>query len=161
MAPAEDLLSCGGVGFYDRAYDRVSTKTEKPLPKLSKPLPNVTTTDDPNIRDVSFSFDTFLGTKPHFSFYPLYSIEPSIHDNSQLSKKGVARVFATDSILATLMTCTRSVYSWDLAVHRVKDMLFFDKRDGSAIGLFMFEPIYHDLKLVNISNSKSSRAPHF
>ena len=70
-------------------------------------------------------------------------------------------MFATDSILATLMTCTRSVYSWDLAVHRVKDMLFFDKRDGSAIGLFMFEPIYHDLKLVNISNSKSSRAPHF
>eukprot|EP00048_Salpingoeca_helianthica_P015433 m.226756 g.226756 ORF g.226756 m.226756 type:complete len:538 (-) comp17028_c0_seq1:135-1748(-) len=46
---------------------------------------------------------------------------------------GQGNVFATDAILATLMTTTRSVYSWDIVVERVKDKLFFDKRDDSEI----------------------------
>lgn len=46
-----------------------------------------------------------------------------------LSKQG--NVFATDAIIATLMCCTRSVYSWDIVVQRVGNKLFFDKRDES------------------------------
>ena len=48
----------------------------------------------------------------------------------QLSKT-VGNVYATDSILATLMCATRSNYSWDIVVHKIGDKLFFDKRDNT------------------------------
>ena len=35
----------------------------------------------------------------------------------ELAKEG--HVFATDSILATIMTCPRSYYSWDIIIQRV------------------------------------------
>lgn len=44
-------------------------------------------------------------------------------------------VFATDSIIATIMCAPRSVLSWDIVVQRVGDKLFFDKRDGSDFDL--------------------------
>lgn len=44
-------------------------------------------------------------------------------------------VFATDSIIATIMCATRSVLSWDIVVQRVGDKLFFDKRDESDFDL--------------------------
>ncbi len=47
-------------------------------------------------------------------------------------KKG--NVFATDAILATMMCCTRSSYSWDIIVQKVGKKLFFDKRDDSEFG---------------------------
>jgi translation initiation factor 3 subunit D len=40
-------------------------------------------------------------------------------------------VFATDTIIAALMTAPRSVYSWDLVFTRIGEQLFIDKRDGS------------------------------
>jgi translation initiation factor 3 subunit D len=40
-------------------------------------------------------------------------------------------VYLTDSIMAALMCCTRSVYSWDIVVNRFKKRLIFDKRDKS------------------------------
>lgn len=49
----------------------------------------------------------------------------------EMSKRGVAKVFATDSIVAALMTSTRSFYPWDVVIHRINDLLFFDKRDVS------------------------------
>ena len=49
--------------------------------------------------------------------------------------KSEGNVFATDAILATLMCCTRSVYSWDIIVQRVGKKLFFDKRDDSEFDL--------------------------
>ncbi|MEJ1867763.1 hypothetical protein SMA94_27610, partial [Escherichia coli] len=49
--------------------------------------------------------------------------------------KTQGNVFATDAILATLMSCTRSVYSWDIVVQRVGSKLFFDKRDNSDFDL--------------------------
>lgn len=49
--------------------------------------------------------------------------------------KTKGNVFATDAILATLMCCTRSVYSWDIIVQRVGKKLFFDKRDDSEFDL--------------------------
>ena len=53
----------------------------------------------------------------------------------ELAKKGVGRVFATDSLITTLMCATRSVYSWDIIVERQGDFLFFDKRDGSNLDM--------------------------
>jgi len=49
--------------------------------------------------------------------------------------KSTGNVFATESILATLMCATRSVYSWDILVQRVGNKLFFDKRDDSEFDL--------------------------
>ena len=34
----------------------------------------------------------------------------------QLAKQGEGKVFATDAIVATLMACARSQYSWDIIV---------------------------------------------
>ena len=61
--------------------------------------------------------------------------------------KSHGNVFATDAIIATLMCCTRSVYSWDIIVQRVGKKLFFDKRDGSEFGKYslnLFEIVDYD-----------------
>ncbi|CAN1129594.1 Eukaryotic translation initiation factor 3 subunit D [Linum perenne] len=100
----EDLLMCGGLEFYDRAYDRITPKNEKRLERFkNRNFFKVTTTDDPVIR--------------------------------RLANEDKATVFATDTILATLMCAPRSVYSWDIVVQRVGNKLFFDKRDGSQLDL--------------------------
>ncbi|KIZ06885.1 Eukaryotic translation initiation factor 3 subunit D-2, partial [Monoraphidium neglectum] len=53
----------------------------------------------------------------------------------KLAAEGAGRVFATDSILATLMTAKSSVYSWDVVITRVGDKLFIDKRDGGPLDM--------------------------
>ena len=45
-----------------------------------------------------------------------------------------ANVFATDTILATLMCCTRSIYSWDIVVQKIGGKIFLDKRDNTEFG---------------------------
>ncbi len=47
----------------------------------------------------------------------------------RLAAEDRARVFATDTVLTTLMCCKSSVYSWDILITRAGDKLFFDKRD--------------------------------
>lgn len=47
----------------------------------------------------------------------------------KLAQRNEGNVFATSTILSTLMTASRSVYSWDLIAHRIGDKLFLDKRD--------------------------------
>ena len=50
----EDILSCGALDWYEKSFDRVTVKSEKPLLRSDKALlKNVTTTDDPVIRKVS------------------------------------------------------------------------------------------------------------
>ncbi|KZV53254.1 eukaryotic translation initiation factor 3 subunit D-like [Dorcoceras hygrometricum] len=53
----------------------------------------------------------------------------------RLANEDKATVFATDTILSTLMCATRSVYSWDIVIQRVGNKLFFDKRDVSQLDL--------------------------
>jgi hypothetical protein len=50
-----------------------------------------------------------------------------------MDSEGTA-IFATDTILAHLMTCTRSVNPWDIVVTKAGSKLFFDKRDNSTFG---------------------------
>ncbi|XP_065826633.1 eukaryotic translation initiation factor 3 subunit D-like isoform X2 [Oscarella lobularis] len=104
----EDLKQYGTMGFYDKSYDRVNTKNEKPLRGINRIFHKVTTSDDPVIPELSQKYK----------------------DSEELI------VFATDAILSTLMTCTRSVYSWDIVAQRVgKNFLFLDKRDKSQFDL--------------------------
>lgn len=62
-------------------------------------------------------------------FYVTTNADPVIEE---LAMEKEATVFATDAILAHLMACTRSVLPWDIVVHKVNNMIFFDKRDQST-----------------------------
>lgn len=95
-------LCCGSLEYYDKTYDRVNVKNEKPLQRIDRVFHTVTTTDDPVIRKLS---------------------------------KTEGNVYATDAILATLMCCTRSNYSWDIVIDKIGDKLFFDKRDNTEFDL--------------------------
>jgi len=97
-----DLYKAGALEYYDKSYDKTSTKNERKLKRIDRTFHTVTTTDDPIIRDLSRT-----------------------HGN----------VYATDVIIATLMTATRSVYSWDIVVQKVQGKLFFDKRENSDFDL--------------------------
>jgi translation initiation factor 3 subunit D len=50
-----DLMKCGSLEFYDKLYDRVTTKNEKRLQRISRIFHKVTTTDDPVIRQLAKS----------------------------------------------------------------------------------------------------------
>jgi len=45
-----DLLQCGALEYYDKLFDRVNVKNEKPLQRIDRIFHTVTTTDDPVIR---------------------------------------------------------------------------------------------------------------
>lgn len=98
----QDLYTCGSVEFYDKSFDRVNCKNDRPLQSNERIFHTVTTTDDPIIRKLS---------------------------------KTEGNVYATDTILATLMCCTRSNYSWDIVIEKIGDKLFFDKRDNTEFDL--------------------------
>jgi translation initiation factor 3 subunit D len=100
----EDLIQAGSLEYYDKTYEKVNVKAEKPLQRIDRIFHTVTTTDDPIIRK-------------------LVKAEPE------------ANVFVTDSILSTLMTCTRSVYSWDIVVDKIGGKIFFDKRENTEFDL--------------------------
>jgi len=100
----EDVYSCGSLHYYDKAFDRVTPKTEKPLERIERAFYKVSTSDDPEIARLAE--------------------DPKLQD---------VRVYATDAILAVLMGAPRSAFSWDIVVNRVGDKLFLDKRIDSAI----------------------------
>jgi len=108
---AGDVVTCGTLEFYDKTFDKITTKTEVPLEKFNRQFNNVTTTNDPVIQEVA---------------------------------KSQGNVFATDSILAFLMTCTRSIYSWDIIIRRVGSKLFFDWRDSSQFELMTVNETAHE-----------------
>ncbi|CAM9000737.1 unnamed protein product [Rhodiola kirilowii] len=81
----------------------------------------------------------------------------------RLASEDRATVFATDTILSTLMCAPRSVYSWDIVVQRVGNKLFFDKRDGSQLDLLAVhetsqEPLPEAKDDINSAHSLSVEA---
>lgn len=64
----EDITTCGTLEYYDKTYDRINVKNEKPLQKIDRIVHTVTTTDDPVIRRLSktvgnvFATDAILAT---------------------------------------------------------------------------------------------------
>lgn len=46
----QDLRFCGKLQYYDKSFDRVTPRLEKPLQRTRKVFKNVTTSDDPIIR---------------------------------------------------------------------------------------------------------------
>ncbi|KAI4304370.1 hypothetical protein MLD38_039891 [Melastoma candidum] len=83
----------------------------------------------------------------------------------RLANEDKATVFATDSILSTLMCAPRSVYSWDIVVQRVGNKLFFDKRDNSQLDLLSVhetsqEPLPEAKEDINSAHSLSLEAAY-
>ncbi|CAI7889081.1 unnamed protein product [Closterium sp. NIES-53] len=98
----QDVTTCGALEYYDKMFDRVNPKSERPLERCeTRQFHKVTTSDDPVVK--------------------------------RLAAEGgdAPAVFATDAILSTLMCAPRSVYSWDVVVHKSGGKLFFDQRDSS------------------------------
>mmetsp|Transcript_32868 Transcript_32868/g.75164 ORF Transcript_32868/g.75164 Transcript_32868/m.75164 type:complete len:564 (-) Transcript_32868:43-1734(-) len=65
-----------------------------------------------------------------------YGAAPNTLDDpviQQLASQGQANVFATDAILAVLMSAHRSVYSWDIVFERAGEHLFFYSRPDSNL----------------------------
>ncbi|TPP64079.1 Eukaryotic translation initiation factor 3 subunit D [Fasciola gigantica] len=44
-----DLVKCGEMEYYDKSYDRVTTRNERPLTRVNRVIHTVSTTDDPII----------------------------------------------------------------------------------------------------------------
>lgn len=95
----QDVLTCGKMQYFDKTVERISVRQPRAVVNTDRQFHTVTTTDDPNIRE--------------------------------LSKGDTANVFGTDAILSAIMCCQRSVYSFDVVIHRVGKKVFFDKRDDS------------------------------
>ncbi|VDM01805.1 unnamed protein product [Schistocephalus solidus] len=49
----ENIMECGAVKFYDKTYDAVTTRNEKPLVRFSGVVHAVTTTEDPVIQKLA------------------------------------------------------------------------------------------------------------
>lgn len=142
---------CGSLGYYDVGKEKkISLKLPQPLQVYDRIFHKVTTTDDPIIRevhnlhlfDVDVHISLFYGASSSLLCASILCMCMIIITSDhcilfQLTKSPECRdckVFATDAILATLMTCARSKYSWDIVVYREGDYLFFDKRDTSQFG---------------------------
>ncbi|BFZ55194.1 hypothetical protein PYCC9005_002234 [Savitreella phatthalungensis] len=53
VAEGQDLETCGSLHFYDRSFDRVSVKQDRPLVAIDRVHYNPTTTEDPVIQRLS------------------------------------------------------------------------------------------------------------
>lgn len=98
-----DLKLCGSLEYYDRSYDRINTKSTSANNRLKR------------VNRVLHKVATLD--------------DPIIR---QLSKTEEASVFTTDSIISTLMCCSRSVYPWDIIVVKFGNKIFLDKRDDNT-----------------------------
>lgn len=117
---------------------------ELDLAKITKHM--TTSTDVPNVEDILWcgfldqyndSYDKVAARAPAQlkknetkEFYPVTTTDDPVLE--KLAIDGNGNVFITDSILAHLMTCTRSIYPWDIVIQKLPGgTLFFDKRDNS------------------------------
>ncbi|KAG9297961.1 hypothetical protein G9A89_018789 [Geosiphon pyriformis] len=96
----EDISSHGTLFYYEKSYNAISTKTEKPLQQIERVRHFTGTAKDPIIE--------------------------------QLVKEDSAVVFATDTVLSLLMCAPRTVYPWDMVIHRFGNKLLFDKRNNGV-----------------------------
>lgn len=128
-----DLQTCGSLEYYDKTYDRLNTKTSLNTSRLKR------------INRVYHKVTT--------------TDDPVIRSLARTE----GNVFATDSIISTLMCCSRSVYPWDIVVSKVGNKIFMDKRDGSNFDLLTVsessaDPPQDDEKHINSPNNLALEA---
>lgn len=140
------------------------------LTKLSTQVPEVEdvkwcgekATFDETYDRVSTRNDKPLVRYPDKEFYYVTTTEDPVIE--ELATNGAATVFATDAILAHLMTCPRSNAPWDVVVQKVGNVIFFDKRDDSAFDLLTVDetafdpPLEEDVTNINHPDNLSIEA---
>eukprot|EP01041_Mallomonas_annulata_P003414 gene3414-6775_t len=90
---------------------------------------------------------TAKATKPlrrieNKAYYCVSTTDDPILEKFAVEKVG--NVFATDVILAHLMACPRSIYSWDIVIQKTDGMIFLDKRDDSHFDLLTASETAHE-----------------
>mmetsp|Transcript_40240 Transcript_40240/g.121609 ORF Transcript_40240/g.121609 Transcript_40240/m.121609 type:complete len:525 (-) Transcript_40240:54-1628(-) len=109
-----DLLWCGKLHSYNRVFDRINAKTERPMRRFEDlNFFNVSTSDDPHLQE-------------------MISEDPDVC------------MVATDHVLAALIAAARSVYSWDIVVTKISGKLLFDKRQGSQVDFLSVNETAHE-----------------
>lgn len=116
---------------------------------LSKLTKNLTASQDvPTAQDILWcgfldpyndAYDKVTSRAPpplkrmeHKEFYPVTTTDDPVLEKFAID--GIGQVFCTDTVLAHLMTCTRSVYPWDLVIQKLAGgILFIDKRDNAQL----------------------------
>ncbi|RNA16071.1 Eukaryotic translation initiation factor 3 subunit D [Brachionus plicatilis] len=122
-----DLKMCGSMEYFDKTYDRINTKVQTAANKLKR------------INRVYHKVTTLD--------------DPVIRSLSRAE----GNVYATDSILATLMCCSRSVYPWDIVVTKISNKIFLDKRDDSNFDLLTVSETSSEQPM---DEDKSINSPH-
>lgn len=131
------LTKCGKLAFYDKTNDRITPRNDVTLRKqIPYNTPNVTASEDPILQTLG---------------------------GSSSEGDGKLCVYATDTVLATLMCAPRSVYSWDILVKKEGNKIFLDKRPQSVIDEVTVsetspEPIAPDKDSINGSYKLSKEA---
>ena len=121
----------GYLNYYDKAFDKVTVKSESNLPPSISPEKGVFQ------HPLNPSADKLLK-----SFGQKDSKESK--EAAKKAQEGEVHptrtVISSDVIIAALMSCTKSVYSWDLIVDKRGDTLMLDKREGGALGMINLIP---------------------
>ena len=82
---------------------------------------------------------------------------------AKLAAAGEGDVFISDHLLTVLMTAPRSVYPWDIVIHKRGDQLFFDRRQGATLeyltnGETAPDPVAEDRDSINGVQQLSAEA---
>lgn len=119
LPKAEDYATHGSVGHFDLRNERINPKS----PVYDVSATNIFHLLRSLIRNWKGDWEPFVANA---------SDDPVLH---QIQKEKKATVFATDQVLATLMSSNRSFYSWDIYVRKEGNTIIFDKREGCVLGI--------------------------
>ena len=132
LPPFYQLLhseTAGFVEWFDEKYNQSTVKKPLPILKPSRLVFSTTTSDDPIIAELA--------------------------EKINAEEQGpVTTVYATDFLLAVLMSAPRSVYSWDLVLTKKGNTITIDKRESSDLDLLTVDETSKDPPL--FSDSKNS-----
>jgi len=110
LPKATDMEVCGQLNLLNpRTYQMASCRTPTPVAKSQKLTFSVSTSDDPVMQRLA----------------------------DQIREEGTEKtvIFATDNIVAALMTAPRSVLPWGVSISRKDNLIFLDVTEGSMVNL--------------------------
>ncbi|GMH62469.1 hypothetical protein TrRE_jg9618 [Triparma retinervis] len=91
-------------------------------------------------------------------FYPVTTMDDPVIE--KLAVEGAGNVYATDAIVAHLMSAARSIYPWDIVVQKLPGgTLFFDKRDDSQFDFLTVSETSNDPPTVSEDDPDSINTP--
>lgn len=130
------LESMGRASFYNRAFDRVSTKASRAVSLEDVPLPAyVRVAEDPVVQRLA----------------------------AARAGESTTYVFMSDTVAALLMATPRTAFPWDLTVHRAGNIVHVDQRadarlDQTLVGETSADPPSDDREQLNSAVNLSAEA---